>query len=293
MVGEFPELQGLMGYYYALHDGEASGVAQALNEQYLPRFSGDELPESDLGMALSLADRLDTLVGIFAIGQKPSGVKDPFKLRRHALAVVRLLIASPEPLNLTALIQESIRAYGSQFNEANILNELHTFIMERLQSYYQAHDISSDLVHAVRARQQDWLYDFSNRLNALAEFIKLPEAVSLSAACKRVNNLLQQNEVSSKSVNEQLLTEPAEKELFKKINAMEEKVASLYATGDYTLLLTKLASLREPVDAFFESVMVMVENTSVKENRLALLSKLQTLLQGVADISLLQFNQTQ
>lgn len=289
MVGEFPDLQGLMGYYYARYDGEEHAVAQALKEQYMPRFSGDQLPESDLGLALSLADRIDTLVGIFAIGQKPSGVKDPFKLRRHALAVVRLLISTPAKLDLSILIDQAIDHYGTTLSIApNLTEELKIFILERLQSYYQAQGLSVDLVHAVRARQDEWLYDLNQRLNALRLFVTLPEAAALSAACKRVNNLLDQSKKHHVlSVKEQLFEEEAERSLFDHINQMTQDVEPLYRTADYVPLLKLLASLREPVDAFFNKVMVMVDHDEIKENRLALLARLQNLLQGVADISLL------
>ncbi|MBA3537732.1 MAG: glycine--tRNA ligase subunit beta [Tatlockia sp.] len=288
MVGEFPELQGLMGYYYALNDGEAEDVALALNEQYMPRFAADKLPETKLGLALSLADRLDTLVGIFAIGQKPSGVKDPFKLRRHALAVVRLLIATKEPLNVSTLIAETLKIYGDKLPQSAVpVAELKPFILERLQSYYQGIGFSADLIMAVRARQEDWLYDFDKRLHALRSFIKLPEAAALSAACKRVQNILQQadSENETDKINESLLEEGAEQALFTHLQTIEHHIEPFYANADYEKILNQLASLGEPVDAFFEQVMVMVDNEAVKKNRLLLLARLQSLLQGVADIS--------
>lgn len=293
MVGEFPELQGLMGYYYALNDGEDIAVAKALNEQYMPRFAADSLPESDLGLALSLADRIDTLVGIFAIGQKPSGVKDPFKLRRHALAVVRILIAIKAPLNLTTLIDEAIENYGTSVTiDKTIVTELKTFILERLQSYYQGNGVSNDLVQAVRARQDEWLCDLDLRLNALKLFITMPEAASLSAACKRVNNILNQtqNAKAITSINEDLIDEGAEKALYSHINKFTVSVDALYREANYGSLLKQLASLKEPIDAFFDNVMVMVDDDAVKCNRLSLLSRLQNLLQGVADISMLQLS---
>lgn len=295
MVGEFPELQGLMGYYYALHDGEALAVAQALNEQYLPRFSGDILPESTLGMALSLADRLDTLVGIFAIGEKPTGVKDPFKLRRHALAVVRLLQSTPATLSLAGLIAESLDGYSQSLERNDLaMAELKSFILERLQSYYQGQGISADLVHAVRARQDDWLYDLDKRIHALADFVKKPEASALSAACKRVSNILQQaassQQQSSPEIDRTLLEEGAEKALYSHLQNMAEQIKPCYEQGDYQFILNQLASLREPVDAFFDQVMVMVDDPKVKMNRLNVLTRLQALLQGVADISLLQLH---
>lgn len=291
MVGEFPELQGLMGSYYARNDGEVEAVAEALNEQYMPRFAADSLPQSTLGLALSLADRLDTVVGTFAIGQKPSGVKDPFKLRRHALAIVRLLLSTPAALNISTLINNTLHAYGERLPsiDQKTIAELKPFILERLQSFYQAQGVLPELIQAVRARQDDWFFDIDKRISAMLAFIKLPEAVSLSAACKRVNNLLQQASVSPEmqKIDLTLLEEGAEKALFEQVQTVEQRVVSLYSEGDYATILSLLASLREPVDAFFEHVMVMVDNQAIKENRLGLLARLQRLLQGVADISLL------
>ncbi len=289
MVGEFPELQGLMGYYYARHDGEADNVAVALNEQYMPRFSADDLPRSALGLALSLVDRLDTLVGIFAIGQKPSGVKDPFKLRRHALAVVRLLLLIPARINLSQLLEEALKNYGAKVSQSKaVINELHAFILERLQSYYHGQGFNTELVQAVRVREENWLYDFDKRLKALAAFRQLPEAAILSAAGKRVNNLLQQaKHVDLSAVDENLLEDGAEKSLYTHLCTIEKMVKPLYETGDYGEILEQLTSLREPIDAFFEQVMVMVDNVAVRMNRLRLLAHLQAVLQGVADISLL------
>ena len=293
MVGEFPELQGLMGYYYALHDGEDKQVAQALNEQYLPRFAADELPVSQLGAALSLADRMDTLVGIFAIGQKPSGVKDPFKLRRHALAVARLLISLPVQLSISTLIEETIANYeGVLSPDKTKLAELKSFILDRLQSYYQGQGMRVDIIQAVRARQDECFYDLNRRINALKLFVKMPAASALTAACKRVNNLLGhagQQEVDA-PINEQLIEQGAEATLYAQLKVISEAVEPLYQAGDYASLLKQLASLRQPLDAFFDTVMVMVEDKALKENRLALLARLQHLLQGVADISMLQLS---
>lgn len=291
MVGEFPELQGLMGYYYAINDGEDNTVAQALNEQYMPRFASDELPSSTLGTALSLADRLDTLVGIFAIGEKPSGVKDPFKLRRHALAVVRMLVNTSALLSLSSLISRALHAYGDSLPTTNILADLQTFILERMNSYYQSKEIPADVVMAVRARQEDWLYDADKRITAMVEFLSLPESSALSAAAKRVNNILQQNSsiIAGKSMNENLLLEAAERNLYQQIEKTEKQLNELYAAKDYVTILNHLASLRTPVDSFFDQVLVMADDQAMKENRLCLLARLQNLLQGVADISLLQF----
>ncbi|MGL6029053.1 MAG: glycine--tRNA ligase subunit beta, partial [Legionella sp.] len=293
MVGEFPELQGLMGYYYALNDGEHEQVARALDEQYMPRFAADELPASSLGLALSLADRLDSLVGIFAIGQKPSGVKDPFKLRRHALAMVRMLIHTAAELKLTDLITQASSAYDSALiQDKSTLAELKPFMLERLNSFYLAQDIRIDLILAVRARQDEWLYDFDKRLKALTSFVGLPAAASLSAACKRVNNLLSHAESISElpALNESLLSAGAEQALYQHLSQLRQTVEPLYQRGDYSAILTLLAELKEPVDAFFDHVMVMVDDEQLKQNRLALLVQLRDLLQGVADISMLQLS---
>ena len=290
MVGEFPELQGLMGYYYAQNDGEVDAVAKALNEQYMPRFAADQLPPSALGRALSLTDRLDTLVGAFALGQKPSSDKDPFKLRRHALAVVRLLVDTAVPLTLTALIAQARQIYGTDLpGNDQRLAELRPFILDRLQSFYQGKGISSDIVHAARACQDEWLFDLNKRVHALLAFIHLPDAAALSAACKRVNNLLLQ--ASKYELNHpvdfMLLNAPAEQALFERIKAVEGVINAPERVSDYGFMLTQLAGLRDPLDSFFEHVMVMVDNPALRDNRLRLLARLQTLLQSVADISLL------
>jgi glycyl-tRNA synthetase beta chain len=290
MVNEFPELQGLMGYYYAAYDGETPDVAQALNEQYMPRYAADELPSTHLGLALSLADRLDIIVGTFAIGLKPSGVKDPFKLRRHALAIVRMLLTISVPMNLSTLIQQTRHIYGDCLPDVyEIDTELQSFILERMQSFYQAKHVPIEVIQAVRARQGDWLYDLDKRITAVLNFVKLPEAIALSAACKRVNNLLQQASFTAenKRVDIDLLAHPAEKNLYERLQSVETSIMPLYSSGEYIQILNQLASLREPIDAFFEDVMVMVDDMRVKQNRLLLLARLQALLQGVADISLL------
>lgn len=289
MVGEFPELQGLMGYYYARHDNEPMAVAVALNEQYLPKFATDHLPASPLGTALSLVERLDTLVGLFAIGQKPSGVKDPFKLRRHALAIVRMLIQNPVQINLSSLLENASQLFTDHLNVPSevLTAELKSFILERLQSYYQGQGIAPELVHAVRARQDEWLFDLDKRIKALLSFLTLPEAIALSAACKRVGNILSQVEEPSKAkkVLSNLLIEPAEQALYDQIKTIEKAVAVDDVAGNYVHILSKVATLKAPIDAFFDQVMVLVDDESLKQNRLNLLTKLQQLLQGVADIS--------
>lgn len=289
MVGEFPELQGLMGYYYALNDQEDQAVAIALNEQYMPRFSGDELPQTDLGLALSLADRFDTLTGIFAIGQKPSGVKDPFKLRRHALAIARMLISTPAQLQLTTLIDEALESFREQLKLQDGLSaEIKHFILERVQAYYLGQGYAVEFIQAVRQCQDEWLYDFEQRLLALKSFSTLPEAASLSAACKRVNNILNGTQLETGEVSEALLEEAAEKALYKQLTKTADELKQHYISADYMTILNQLASLREPVDQFFDQVMVMVDEPALKNNRLNLLKTLQSMLMGVADISVLQ-----
>lgn len=290
MVGEFPELQGLMGYYYAKNDGEEDAVAQALYEQYLPRFAADKLPESELGRALSLADRLDTLVGVFGLGQTPTGMKDPFKLRRHALAVVRLLIEIKAPLMLSTLIDEALRCYGDQLPKASVVkSQLQSFMLDRLQSFYVSQGVSVELIHAARERQEDWLYDLDKRIQALVAFVETPHALHLSAVCKRVKNILQQasESLGMSGVDSKLFKEDAEQALFESIQTLQDKMAPLYAARDYRTVLELLAGLRVPVDAFFEQVMVMTDDKALQNNRLNLLASLQALLQEVADISCL------
>lgn len=289
MVGEFPELQGFMGNYYALHDKEISEVAVALNEQYLPRFAADNLPSSPLGKALSLVDRIDTLVGTFALGLKPTGMKDPYKLRRHALAVARILITNPISITLSKLIQNSLKAYGNSLSlEKSNLENLKPFILERVQSFYSGQGISIEIFNAVLARQDDCLYDLDNRIRALIEFIQMPEAKALSAACKRVNNILQAAKLlnsAAGAVDLSLFTHEAERDLFQQIEKLDQEVEILYRKVDYENILKTLASLRKTIDAFFDNVMVMVDDEKIKTNRLLILLRLQTLLQGVADIS--------
>ncbi|MDF1677253.1 MAG: glycine--tRNA ligase subunit beta [Legionellaceae bacterium] len=292
MVSEFPELQGTMGYYYALYDGESEDLAQALKEQYLPRFSSDSLPESTLGLLLSLVDRLDTLVGIFGIGQKPTGERDPFKLRRHALAVIRILNALPVSLPLSVCLKHAKAAYGTLFETDNALvDTVKAFILERLPAFYQG--IAVGRVRAALAKQSDCLRDLDVRVHALEGFEKRPEAIALGAASKRVTKLLKQADLNvgaenTPMVDEALFDVPAEKALFERITSLEAFVTVQHAERAYGAILLELASLEIPVNAFFEDVMVMVDDATLKANRLKLLARLQMLLQSVADVSLLQ-----
>lgn len=292
MVGEFPELQGLMGYYYAQQAGETLNVAQALNEQYQPRFAQDHLPQTMIGKVLSLADRLDTLCGLFAIQQKPTGVKDPFKLRRHALAVVRILMSITTPCQITTLIDDALHTYDASWGQSpTIRTEVHHFILDRLEAYYLNQNISADVVQAVRAQQDSWLFDLDQRIQALVRFMQQPEAILLAAICKRVRNLLQHAPLdthATQTIDQTLLVEPAEKALLQQIEQTEAQVEPLYLQGEYDAILTTLAHLNTAIDDFFAHVMVMVEDTRLKANRLCLLARLQQVLQGVADFSLLR-----
>jgi glycyl-tRNA synthetase beta chain len=293
MVGEFPELQGTMGYYYALHDKEPEMIARALAEQYLPRFSGDALPSHVLGLLLSLMDRLDTLVGIFGIGQKPTGERDPFKLRRHALAVIRLLNAMPVSLRLSELLAHVVTAYGEQFvSNQDLVLQVKAFILDRLPAFYQGMPNAVARVRAALAKQSDCLRDLDVRVKALEAFEARAEAPALAEASKRVAKLLKQADITADldalpMVDEALFDVPAEKILFERITSLEAFVALQHAERAYGAILVELASLQVPVSAFFEDVMVMVDNPALKTNRLRLLARLQALLQCVADVALL------
>ena len=288
MVGEFPDLQGVMGYYYALYNKESPVVALAIKEQYLPKFAKDSLPESALGLALSLADRMDTLVGLFAIGQKPTGVKDPFKLRRHALAVVRMLVTIPDPIRLSELIAAARLSYEDKLPDCReAMEELRGFILERLQSYYLSQGLAIESVHAVRACQEEWLFDVDQRMTAVQSFIQAPEALALSLMAKRVVNVLTQAKWVEESVDPLLFKEPIEQELFAKIEAMKLQIASTDLLEDYPARLNLLVTMQQPLDRFFAEVLVMSDDIALRNNRLALLSRLRVLLGSVADLGLL------
>lgn len=290
MIGEFPELQGVMGRYYALADNESSAVSLAIEEQYLPRFAKDNLPKTFLGTALSLADRLDTLIGIYLIGGKPTGMKDPFKLRRHALAVVRMLIATSLPLSLDRLIDSAWQAYPASIRgDACLKQDIKQFILERIYAYYEAKNIRAAIVSAVLAKQNDDLADFAKRLLAMVDFISYPESQRLSAACKRVHNILQTvPEVQeTRTVNMELLSEPAEKHLWQQMVEQEGSIAKACQEANYIAALKALAQFDIPLNIFFETIRVMGDDLALQNNRIALLHRLLSLLQKVADISLL------
>jgi len=291
MVNEFPELQGIMGRYYAAHDGEDAEVAAALDEQYMPRFAGDQLPETRTGQALAIADRLDTLVGIFGIGQPPTGDKDPFALRRATVGVLRTIIENGLDLDLQHLLQ----AAADSFAKANIdlaqgtVEQVFDFMLERLRAYYADSGVAADTFDAVLAQRPSQPKDFDARVRAVTAFRQLPEAEALAAANKRIANILRQagGEVSA-TVNGSVLAEPAEKALAEQVEQMATKVAPLFAERNYTEALCQLAGLRGAVDAFFDTVMVMADDQTLRNNRLALLKRLGDLFLQSADLSRLQ-----
>lgn len=289
MVLEFPELQGIMGEAYAAEDGEPAEVSLALREQYLPRNPSDSLPTSSVGICLALADRLDTLTGIFGIGQKPSGARDPFALRRAALAVLNILVNRQLDLDLKALIHLALEQHKNLPKAKEVEGELLDYMLDRFRAWYQAQDIATGVFLAVRGRNVTHPYDFDRRVQAVASFSQLEEAAALAAANKRVNNILsKQNYSATTKVNTNLLTENAEIALAEQVAAKSEEVAPFYAEGNYQAALHCLAELREAVDNFFNDVMVMTEDEAVRNNRLALLASLQALFMHTADIAQLQ-----
>jgi glycyl-tRNA synthetase beta chain len=289
MVGEFPELQGVMGYYYALHDNENNDVAVALLEQYYPRFAADKLPQTPLGLALSLVTRVDLLVGAFLLGKKPSGVKDPFKLRRHALALVRLMLACNTSLCITDLFNLAIKTYADCANlNGDVGLELKNFVWDRLQSFYNSQGVANEVVQAVRVKADDCLVDVDKRIRALVEFQVCEAARLLSSVCKRVNHLLHAvANTEHMLIDVSLLQDPAESKLFECLQDIERNIVVHMDECNYAEILLLLASFYEPVDNFFANVLVNVEDVALKHNRLALLIRVQRSLQCVADLALL------
>ena len=288
MVYEFTDLQGLMGYHYALNDGEDKEVALAQNEQYMPRFSGDELPETAPGIAVAIADRLDTLTGLFGINQPPTGSKDPFALRRAALGVLRIIVDRNLDLDLRELLTIAANNHTSLPARDGLEDKVLDFMLERFRAWYEDVKINAEVFLAVLAIKPTRPLDFDRRVKAVNHFRSLTEANALAAANKRVSNILSKQGVTGISdVNPALLSEAAEKSLASAIDAQKAVLAPLFAEGKYQEALESLAGLRAPVDAFFEDVMVMADDEAVKNNRLALLSQLRALFLGVADISVL------
>ncbi|RZM76869.1 glycine--tRNA ligase subunit beta [Pseudoalteromonas rubra] len=289
MVMEFTDVQGVMGMHYARIDGEAEEVAVAQNEQYMPRFAGDALPSNPISCAVALADKFDTLVGIFGIGQTPKGDKDPFALRRAAIGALRIMVEKELELDIHALVEQSRTLFGDKLTNDNVAEEVFEFMLGRFRAWYQDEGIAVDVIQAVLARRPSQPVDFDRRVKAVSHFRTLEQADALAAANKRVNNILAKNNVTSDAeVNTALLSEAAEQQLAQEVAALTVELAPVYAQGDYQQALTRLASLREAVDNFFDNVMVMADDEAVKQNRLALLSQLSRLFLNTADISVLQ-----
>ncbi|HIH8978807.1 TPA: glycine--tRNA ligase subunit beta [Serratia marcescens] len=289
MVFEFTDTQGVMGMHYARHDGEAEDVAVALNEQYQPRYAGDALPQSLVACSLAIADKMDTLAGIFGIGQHPKGDKDPFALRRAALGVLRIIVEKNLPLDLQTLTEEAVRLYGSKLTNAKVVDEVVEFMLGRFRAWYQEEGHAVDTIQAVLARRPTKPADFDARVKAVSHFRTLEAAAALAAANKRVSNILAKStETLNDSVRASVLKDAAEIQLATHLVVLRDKLQPYFAAGNYQEALVELAALREPVDAFFDNVMVMADDAEVRVNRLTLLSKLRELFLQVADISVLQ-----
>lgn len=289
MVMEFTDTQGTMGMHYARLDGETEAVALAMEEQYKPKFSGDTVPTAAVSCAVALADKLDTLVGIFGIGQAPKGAADPFALRRAAIGVLRIIVENKLPLDLVTLIAKAQELHGTNLSNANASDEVLEFLMARFRAWYQDKGIDVDVILAVLARRPTRPADFDSRINAVSHFRSLEASSALAAANKRVSNILAKVEGElPTAINSALLAETAEQALAAKLAELQPQLAPLFANADYQQALTLLASLRESVDQFFEDVMVMADDEALKNNRLALLNNLREQFLHVADISLLQ-----
>lgn len=288
MVFEFTDTQGVMGMHYARHDGEDEEVAVALNEQYMPRFAGDELPKSLVASAVALADKFDTLTGIFGIGQAPKGSADPFALRRAALGALRIIVEKNLPLDLEDLVKKSAALFGDKLTNQNVVADVVDFMLGRFRAWYQDEGIAVDVIQAVLARRPTRPADFDARVRAVSHFRTLDSAEALAAANKRVSNILAKAGAAIGEINLTTCVEPAEKALAEAVLALRTEVQPLIAQGDYTTVLDKLANLRVPVDNFFDNVMVNAEDPALRQNRLAILNTLQGLFLQVADISVLQ-----
>ena len=288
MVFEFTDTQGVMGMHYARHDGEDEEVAVALNEQYMPRFAGDELPKSLVASAVALADKFDTLTGIFGIGQAPKGSADPFALRRAALGALRIIVEKNLPLDLEDLVKKSAALFDDKLTNKNVVADVVDFMLGRFRAWYQDEGITVDVIQAVLARRPTRPADFDARVRAVSHFRNLDSAEALAAANKRVSNILAKADAAIGEINLTACVEPAEKALAEAVLALRTEVQPLIAQGDYTAVLDKLANLRAPVDNFFDNVMVNAEDPALRQNRLAILNTLQGLFLQVADISVLQ-----
>jgi len=285
MVGEFPELQGIMGTYYAHHDGEPAEVAQSISEHYQPRYAGDTLPATVTGTVVALADKLETLVGIWGIGLAPTGDKDPFALRRHALGILRMLVEKRLPLAISALLQATAALFAGNANFKDPVADVTAFLYDRLRGLLRERGFTQNEVEAVIAQQPDVLDNIVERLEAVQAFAALPEAEALAAANKRITNILKKADTAGAAVQSGLLQESAEQGLYAAMTSLKPTVEQAYAQGDFAATLKGLAHLRTDVDAFFNDVMVMAEDIGLRNNRVALLSELHGMMNRVADIS--------
>ncbi|PCI77423.1 MAG: glycine--tRNA ligase subunit beta [SAR86 cluster bacterium] len=289
MVGEFADLQGLMGSYYAANDGEPEPVTTAISEQYMPKYAGDDLPSTAIGSILAVADKLDSIVGLFAIGQPPTGSKDPFALRRSAIGVLRIMVENKLDLDLLACIEASLKGFESLEIDADTAENVFEFMLERFRSWYSDEGIPSNVFQSVMQIKPRKPYDFAKRIQAVSSFVQLQESAALAAANKRVSNLLDKVDAASLSteVSEALLEDDAEKILFQQLRDKELNTMPLFEAGDYTSGLAELAQLKDSVDGFFDDVLVMCDDISVQNNRIALLQRLRNIFLKVADISFL------
>lgn len=289
MVMEFPEVQGVMGMYYARHDNEPEAVALAQNEQYMPRFSGDKLPSSLISCVVALADKFDTLVGIFGINQAPKGDKDPFALRRAAIGALRIMVEKQLPLDIHHIVAKAQDLFADKLSNDKVGEDVFEFMLGRFRTWYQEQGIAVDVIQAVLARKPANPHDFDLRVKAVSHFRSLEPAEALAAANKRVSNILSKNAITADlELNPALLQEPAEQALGEQVVHYQQKLAPLYQQGEYQQALSELAQIRQVVDNFFDNVMVMADDEAIKNNRLALLNQLQQLFLQVADISVLQ-----
>ena len=288
MVMEFPDVQGSMGKHYALNDGENPQVAEAIEQQYKPKFSGDTLPSDGVSQSVAMADKIDTLVGIFGIGQIPKGDKDPFALRRAAIGLLRIIIENNIRLDLKDVVAQAVNLFGSKLTSASVEGDVIEFILSRLKSWYQDKGVSSQIFQAVMYNTPTDLLDFDARIDAVRYFANLEAAEPLSAANKRVANILAKNsDLNTQNVDTGLFTEAAESSLYENLQSAKEELKTFQDSSSYQQILERLASLRGPIDSFFDSVMVMADDEKVKLNRLALLKELRQLFLVVADISVL------
>ena len=288
MVGEFPELQGVMGKYYALNDGEPSAVASAIEEHYLPRFAGETIPQSNIGRVLAIADKLDTICGIFAANEVPSGDRDPFALRRASLGILRILLEGNLDINLNQAIDTALGGYKDLNLKQTSTEEIYSFIFERLKSYYQSKGYDTREYQSVAVLQPSSPVDFDNRIKAVNQFAKLDEAATLIEANKRIANILQKTKTINTEVDSKVLDQAEEKALYEQLRTVSDRLAPLVEQNRYADVMKMLTVLKGPIDDFFDNVMVMDEDPVKRDNRIALLSAIKQLFNVTADVSYLK-----